>query len=319
MITRLLTRLGNYIHRTPTGLTILAGFLLACYQYWVGPLPILLQLFFCISLLLLVGIPHGALDHLIEQERTLRQAQPFSLVRFILKYVLMIAIYGLAWLFFPVLSLTVFLLISAWHFGETDLENAPDDRYWSLIRLVAGGFVLGFILLTHAAEVTPILSRIIQNDPQAMKIWGVAAERAGALLRGWATLVVILAILALGHQPIQLNGWRLARLGMVLLLTYTLPLLPAFMLYFGGWHSLSSFGIIQSYMQRPGKPAQSIWKLWWQSAPLTILAFGFLIAGAGIWHSYTPLLDPLPYLFILLSTITLPHIQVMHQLDLFRK
>lgn len=319
MIISLIASLSNRIQRTPTGLTILAGFLLACYQYWVGPLPMLYQLIFCSGLLLLVGIPHGALDHLLEQERTLREARPFSLARFILKYVLMIAIYGLGWLLFPVLSLSVFLLISAWHFGETDLENAPDDRYWSLSRLVAGGFVLAFILLSHAAEVTPILSRIIQNDPQAMTLWSLAVLYANSLMRGWATLVVVLAMLALGHQPVRLNGWRLARLGAVLLLTYMLPLLPAFMLYFGGWHSLSSFGVIQTYMQQPGKPTQTIWKLWRQSIPMTVLAFGFMMAGAGIWHSYTPQFDPLPYLFILLSTITLPHIQVMHQLNLLRK
>ena len=319
MTSTLLTKLGRYIQRTPTGLTILAGSVLMGYQYWVGPLSMQVQLIFCSSLLLFVGIPHGALDHLIEQERTMRQAKPFSLPRFIAKYVLMIAMYGLAWLFFPVLSLTLFLLISAWHFGETDVENAPDDRYWSLIRLVAGGFVVAFILLTHAVEVTPILSRIVQNDAQAMKLWGEAASRAGTLLRGWATLTVVLAMLALGNRPMPLNGWRLARLGTVILLTYTLPLLPAFMLYFGGWHSLNSFGIIQSYLNRSGNPTRTIWKLWRQSVPLTALAFGFLMAGAGIWNSYAPLFDPLPYLFILLSTITLPHIQVMHQLDLFRK
>jgi Brp/Blh family beta-carotene 15,15'-monooxygenase len=316
MITSTLTRLGQHIERTPTYLTILAGTLLVSYEHWIGPLSITAQLVFCGSLLLVVGIPHGALDHLIEQERSSQQAKPFSLARFLAKYIVMIVLYGLAWLFFPVLSLLVFLLISAWHFGETDLEHVPDDIYWSLTRLIAGGFVLGFILLAHATEVTPILARIVQDDQQTMTLWAEAVSSSGALLRGWATLSIILTILSLGHRSTLINSWRLVRLATVLLLTYSLPLLPAFMLYFGGWHSLSSFGLIQSYLQRSANPAQSVWKLWRQSIPFTALAFGFLLAGAGIWTSYMPHFDPLPYLFILLSTITLPHIQVMRQLSL---
>ncbi|WP_020603104.1 Brp/Blh family beta-carotene 15,15'-dioxygenase [Spirosoma spitsbergense] len=319
MIATFLQRLSTFIQRIPTSLTILAGFMLAGYQYWVGPLSVPVQLIFCFSLLVLVGIPHGALDHVIEQEGSLRQSRPFSLTRFIIKYVITMAAYGLAWLFFPVLSLVLFLLISAWHFGETDIENAPDDVYWSVTRFVSGGFVLGFILLTHYADVAPIVARIVQNDPTTLQFLSWVSGQTGALLRGWATLGIVLAMLSFGHRPMTVNGWRLARLGIVLILTYVLPLLPAFMLYFGGWHSLSSFGNIRTFLQRPTSPAQSVWKLWRQSIPLTLLAVGFLLAGAGIWTSYTPQFDPLPYLFILLSTITLPHIQVMHQLDLLRK
>ncbi|GAB2526706.1 Brp/Blh family beta-carotene 15,15'-dioxygenase [Spirosoma aerophilum] len=316
MITSTLKRLGQSIERTPTYLTILAGTLLVSYEHWIGPLSVTAQLIFCGSLLLVVGIPHGALDHLIEEERISQQAKPFSLARFLAKYIVMIVLYGLAWLFFPVLCLCIFLLISAWHFGETDLEHAPDDIYWSFTRLIAGGFVLGFILLAHATEVTPILARIVQDDPKTMTLWAIAVNKSGALLRGWATLGIVLTMLSLGHRPTLINGWRLVRLGTVLLLTYSLPLLPAFMLYFGGWHSLSSFGLIQSYLHRSAHPARSIWKLWQQSIPFTVLAFGFLLAGAGIWNRYMPYFDPLPYLFILLSTITLPHIQVMRQLNL---
>lgn len=315
MIATLWNRLGGYINRTPTCLTIGAGLLLAGYQYWVGPLSLWAELFFCIGLLLTTGIPHGALDHLIEQERSLRRSQSFSLPRFIVRYVAMIALYGLGWVFFPVLSLILFLLISAWHFGETDLEHAPDNIYWSLTRLVAGSFVLAFLLLTHAHEVTPIIARIVQNDALSLQLWQAAVSQTGGILRGWLTLLLVLSMLAFGHQPMAVNGWRLGRLALVLALTYCLPLLPAFMLYFGGWHSLSSFGTIKSYLQKRQHSQQSVWKIWWKSVPLTLLAVGFLLAGAGVWYSYTPFLDPLPYLFILLSTITLPHIQVMHQVN----
>lgn len=315
MIHTLLMPLRRYVQQVPTCLTIVAGLLLASYQYWVGPLPVTAQVVFCAGLLLIAGIPHGALDHLIEQERSIRQERLFSMRLFIAKYLFTVAVYGVGWLLFPVLSLVLFLLISAWHFGETDIENAPTTAYWSLMRFVAGGLIVAFILLTHAAETTPILVRIVQNDELTLLFWHRTVSQAGPILRGWATLTVVLAMLASGQQPIRINRWRLGRLALVLLLAYLLPLLPAFMLYFGGWHALSSFGTIRSYLQQPTYSSLSVWKLWRQSMPLTIVAFGFLGACTGIWYSYAPDFDPLPALFILLSTITLPHIQIMHRLN----
>lgn len=314
-----LTRLYIAVQQAPTYLTIIAGLLLVGYQHWIGPLPIAFQLVFCVGLLFVAGIPHGALDHLIEQEHSTRKNRPFSMPAFLAKYLLMIAVYGAGWLLFPVLSLILFLLISAWHFGETDLENTPDNSYWSLTRLVEGGFVLAFILLTHAAETTPILGRIVQQDAYTMELWQGAANQAGELLRGWATLLIVLVMLSFGQYPMRINGWRFGRLALILLLTYSLPLLPAFMLYFGGWHALSSFGTIRTYLQRSTGTQSSIWKLWRKSMPLTIVAFGFLFVCTGIWYNYNTDIDPIPCLFILLSLITLPHIQVMHQLTVHHK
>lgn len=303
-----------YFKRTPSFLTILVGLLLVSYQYLIGPLPIAAQLIFCSVLLLLVGIPHGALDHIIEQEYYIRRSKPFSMVGFIAKYLLIIAGYGLVWFWFPVLSLVLFLLISAWHFGETDLEHAPGTAHWSLARLVLGGFVLGFILLMHEAETTPILASIVQNDPVFMQVWRGCAQHSGPLLRGWLTLSIILTMLAYGQQPVPFRAGRLVRLGVVLLLTYPLPLLPAFMLYFGGWHSISSFGTIRSYLQQSVSAKKPLWIIWRQSMPLTLVAVFFLGGCAGLWLSYAQDFDPIPSLFILFSTITLPHIQVMHRL-----
>ncbi len=319
MLPNRFVKLYLVVQQTPTYLTIIAGLLLVSYQYWAGPLPFTAQLVFCAGLLLVAGIPHGALDHLIEQEHSTRKNQPFSMPAFLVKYLLMIAVYGTGWLMFPVVSLVLFLLISAWHFGETDLENTPDNTYWLLTRLVEGGLVLAFILLTHAAETTPILARIVQYDAHTMEFWHRAASQSGELLRGWATLLIVLVMLAFGQYPMHINGWRLGRLGVILLLTYCLPLLPAFMLYFGGWHALSSFGTIRSYLQQSTGTRGSIWKLWRKSMPLTIIAFGFLLVCTGVWYSYATYLDPIPCLFILLSLITLPHIQVMHQLSIYSK
>ena len=217
-------------------------------------------------------------------------------------------------MFFPVLSLLLFLVISAWHFGETDLDNVPSTVGWSVARFVAGGWVLAFILLSHVPETTPILSRIVQGNAGVMQTWAMLTRQAAPVLVGWFILLVVFVVVANRNNPAPINGWRLARLGAVLLLTYPLPLLPAFVLYFCGWHALNSFGTIRTYLQLPANSIQSAWKLWWQALPLTIAAVFFLSVCTALWSSYLPEIDPIPCLFILLSTITLPHIRVMHKL-----
>ena len=80
---------------------------------------------FFVKLILLTGIPHGSLDHLIQEANDKRQNRVYDFAKFIVKYLLLMAVYGLAWYWFSGISLMVFLIISAWHFGETDLENVP--------------------------------------------------------------------------------------------------------------------------------------------------------------------------------------------------
>lgn len=311
----MLTQLRTLIVQTPTYLTILTGVLLIGYQYVFGIIPLSAQFVGCLVLLLASGIPHGALDHLIEQQRSIHSNQPFSMLFFMVKYLLLIAVYGLGWLVSPVLSLVVFLVISAWHFGETDLDNVPDTIYWALARFTAGGLLLAFILLTHSAEVTPIVARIVEQDRLAMQVWAFLDTHATTVLIGHATLLLILIGLASWHRPAFIGGWRLFRLAVVVVLTYPLPLLPAFILYFCGWHALSSFGTIQTYLKLPAYSLRSAWVLWGQAMPLTIAAFVFLAGCTFVWYKYVPTLDPVPCLFVLLSIITLPHIRVMHHIN----
>ncbi len=308
--------LRRIVVRTPTLLTIAVGLAFIAYQRLVGPLPMVVQVTFCGFLLVIAGIPHGALDHLVERERATRLGKSFSLFRFLVKYLFTMGVYAGAWILAPVPCLLVFLLISAWHFGETDLNNVPQTAYWSLARLLSGGFVLAFILLTHAAETTPILARIVQEDTLATVIWRALVAESRAMLRGWATLTLVLVMLAYSQRPALVDGWRMARLVALVSITYYLPLLPAFMLYFGGWHALSSFNTLRDYLPLNTKnPAEAVWQVWLQSLPLTGIAFGFLGVCAVGWYYAAPTLDPLPILFILLSLITLPHISVMHTVN----
>jgi len=298
-----------------TDLTLALGIVLVGWQTVAGSLPTEVQMVVFVGLLAGAGVPHGALDHLIDKETATRQKKPFSMTWFLAKYLLIVSVYGLIWLWVPAFCLGLFLIGSAWHFGETDIERVPPTPVWMLTRFVAGGFVLAFILLTHSAEVTPILERITHQNPLAMAVWQWFSTNAGIILPAWAILTVGLFGLALWVCHVTVDGIRMVRLGALLVLCYYLPLLPAFGLYFGGWHALSSFCTIGTYLRQTGSSARVIWQVWLKSLPFTGFALLGLVLFGWLCQQWAPGWDPLPLVFVFLSLITLPHLSVMHGMN----
>ncbi|MFM2227625.1 MAG: hypothetical protein RL664_968, partial [Bacteroidota bacterium] len=100
-----------------------------------------------------VGLPHGAVDHLIESKSWDYKKAP----RFIGQYLAHIACMGMIWYIAPIFALIAFLSYSAWHFGQADIKQ------WSIANFLTlpwGGTLLLFILGTHQVETSEILNYI---------------------------------------------------------------------------------------------------------------------------------------------------------------
>lgn len=305
-----------YFVQTPTLLSIILGVLLLILQAIQGSLDPSVQIIFFLFFLFLTGIPHGALDHLVERRTAQKQQKTYSFSVFLSKYVATMVIYGLLWYTSPTVSLLFFLFISAWHFGETDLENVPSTVSWSITRFLLGGLILSVLLLTHAEEVAPIWRRIVQNNEFALSIWQFSADYAPVLLSLWATFFIGFFALSYRQSVVYFDKMRLLRLVCILVLTCFLPLLPAFALYFGGWHALNSFHSIQKYLiQDEPITVKSALVIWLKALPFTFLALVFSSFSVWYWQRFLQSWDFIPLLFIFLSLITLPHLNVMHSVN----
>jgi len=306
---------SSKIFRRITWINAAVGLGMLVYHYVVSPLPISFQLFYFIFMTAATGIPHGALDHIIAKTNTEKQKEAFSIQRFLGKYVLVILFYTACWIIFPSISLLIFLIISAWHFGEIDLSEAGNHMAWNISRLLWGSLVLLIILLTHQQDTEMVIMRITKSSVLVTTIWNAVKEYS-ILITIIAGLLTLTAILfANNKNKLSVSPSVVINLILILSICALLPLLPAFALYFGGWHAIRSFELIFRFLSKEKQTeAKGPITMWKHSLPMTFLAAIGFVFLAYIWNAAGLKTDPLPAMFIFLSIITLPHLDVMDQL-----
>jgi Brp/Blh family beta-carotene 15,15'-monooxygenase len=285
------------------------------YQLISGEIPMAWQIAYFSILIGATGIPHGALDHLIAKVNAEQENNSFTISRFLLRYVAVIVLYGICWLKLPGLSLVIFLLISAWHFGETDLHAANSIFLWQICRFLWGNLVLLIILLSHTEQTKIMVMRITGQSELASDLLDFFSKNGFFICAFLLTLCITIILLARKNANWKHESGTIINLIIILALSSYLPLLPAFALYFGGWHAIRSFEIIFKYLNSRNEAVALTPIVMWKNAlPMTFLAAIGFVFMAFIWKGTGLQVDPLPFVFIFLSVITLPHLDVMDKL-----
>jgi len=180
---------------------------------------------------LAIGIPHGALDHLI----TLPKAQPKKMAVFIIVYVAVAIIAVIGILNFNIVGFILVLFMSAIHFGIGDAAfiNEIDKRADSSQKLnrwfyiPAAGFTPVFIPLVNSASTEALAS----VNP-ALINWHKGFDSEILLA------ITIFSIVAIGVMAFGKRYREAVDLTALLLLAHLAPPLMAFAVYFGCWHAM---------------------------------------------------------------------------------
>lgn len=235
--------------------------------------------------LITVGIPHGAVDHLLETGNWNKKKAP----RFVLIYLFQGAVMAAIWYLFPQLALVIFLIYSAWHFGQADGKIWGFSQIFSFIW---GIFVLFYILGTHLDETNLITSLIGNvNIPISCPIWMVAPLIVISLVKKKSSFCITLIWLLLASQ---------------------IPLLFAFGLYFIGQHSMTSWNHITSHLNLSNR------KIWMYSLPFHLGAWIFLFLFFFITQTNLEIdqynMKQWGNFFIFIACISFPHAITMNSL-----
>lgn len=180
---------------------------------------------------LAIGIPHGALDHLV----TLPKAQPAKMALFISIYVAVAVIAVVAILEFNVIGFIFVLFMSAIHFGigdaafisEIDKRTNPSTKINRWFYIPAAGFTPVFIPLVNSASTDALAS----VNP-ALIDWHQGWD--SQILVGVTTFTAVAIVVMILGKRIR----EAVDLSLLLTLALIAPPLIAFAIYFGCWHAM---------------------------------------------------------------------------------
>jgi Brp/Blh family beta-carotene 15,15'-monooxygenase len=243
--------------------------------------------------LLLIGIPHGALDHILSKNKETH------LVNFIAKYVFIILLYFIIWQQYPVIALSIFILYSSFHFGESELidTNKQIDTFNNYLHaFLLGLSILLFIIFSHLNESLSIISGL------------VSVAKLDSLNFTFITpTAIILSISYLLIQSILSKKGSYIGLIFLLLLGVKIPLMLAFGLYFIFQHSFNAWQHLKSGLQMSSLQLLKKSSLYTIAALLMLLfiiIFDYkkIININSLWINF----------FIFIACISFPHFVLMH-------
>jgi Brp/Blh family beta-carotene 15,15'-monooxygenase len=261
---------------------------------------------------LAIGIPHGALDHLV----TLPKAQPKKMALFIVIYVAVAVVAVVGILNFNVFGFIIVLFMSAIHFGigdaafisEMDKRTEPERKLNRWFYIPAAGFTPVFIPLVNSASTDALAS----VNP-ALINWHQGFD---------SEILVVVTSFALASIALMLIGKRYREgldLTLLLLLAHFAPPLIAFAVYFGCWHAMRHTARLTLSLPRSSESlSNGLNRQAFTSAVipgLPALVGTFLVAGvmALIGKSFS---DEFFWMaLVVVWALTVPHMVVTAKLD----
>lgn len=244
--------------------------------------------------LLYIGIPHGALDHLLSKNRST------PLFVFIFKYLFISALYYAFWQYFPFLALLVFVSYTSFHFGESELvetEKSINSLNTKLKAFLMGFSILFFIILSHAEESLGIVSNFIEIRELV---------RLGGSFSFIAVIGTILTFVYILTQSIMSKRWCYLGLLFLLLLGIRVPLILAFSLYFIFQHSSNAWQHLKRGLN------MNSFQLYKKSSLYTLGALVIFILIAFCADEILSINGLLAKFFLFIACISLPHFILMH-------
>lgn len=291
-----------------------SAFLLLLLHRFVFPVPENIQWIFFAVTILVAGIPHGALDHLVARQNSILQNRSFSSAGFYTTYLSRMAAYGVCWYFFPSLSLLFFILLSAFHFGETDISIAATQQQKPIrfLQTTYGLFIVLLLIFTHANEVFPILS--VMNQNHSFAIASVFQPAHSFLILSVISLLMLFCLFWF-HKTHQLSitwyrNFALQTVSIIVIIVF-LPLPLAFAFYFGCWHSLHSLENIRRHLSNAAGKNMPFTTLLIKCIPYSIIAFSGIALLIAVVN-YSGNQHVLLFLFFIgIAILTAPHLEVM--------
>lgn len=257
------------------------------------------------SLILSVGLIHGANDLLIIKRNTSSDTN-FSQFKSFIKYFGIVLAGLIFFYFFPSFALISFILVSIYHFGEQHIEAIPLDKNLKntrrYISIISNGILLFTIIFMNN-------TKVVVDVFSSFNIVFLNYNFLIIILIITSILYASILIVKKDLQPFLIS--EILFFGLFYFLSITSSLILCFSVYFIFFHSILSIKDQVKYIYGSNN-SKSLKRYIKNSLPYFILALIFLI----LFYIYTEIdnNDLLPIIFTFLAAITFPHVLVIEKM-----
>ncbi len=294
----------SYLHqRDKIILVLIAGFMAFVPMNEVSQWAIFL------GLMLLFGLPHGAIDHILFFSGGSKPFDARAMGFFLGYYLLVMFAYSLLWFFFPEFSLYVFIIISSYHFGQSQLYYLPQDRTrWmhQLMYFLWGAAVLMSLLYFNRQEsiqlIKPVANSLALVLSSSYLIWMVIG-----LWFVWG-----LTFITRKGSTLVTLGFEWLEIAALILLFSQVSLVLSFAIFFGLWHSYKAIRIEIEKLNQGGTPFN--WRIFFKKSVLfTLISVLGLVVLIQAGNNLQTAIQPLFLFFIAISVLTMPHMLIFEK------
>ncbi len=262
------------------------------------------QTVICFFLISIIGVSHGALDH-VKGSQLMKIYKVKNNFYFYLVYIFLSLLVVLCWTILPLFTLIIFLLVASYHFGKEDSSGGliNNRRFKNILYLFKGSLIVVAPLFFHQEETLKIFQSldvdIITTNENLIIFFLIISFSANIILM----------------SQLNYNGFLLADWLTILLLNIFLSPLVAFTLYFCFLHSVRhSFSLIYEIDKKNFK--NGVVKFIKKAVPLTVItAILFIIAIYFLTNYYVLDEAILKVIFIGLASLTFPHILLEYLIE----
>ena len=268
----------------------------------------------CLLLILSIGISHGALDNQ-KGKRLIKLYNINNIYYFYLIYLIIAATIIAIWLLAPTLSLIIFLIVAAYHFGKEDTEFliTKKSNINIILYFLKGILIIIAPLMFHFVETINIFKLLlIQNESFYLFLNFIENNYIISFIFLISLLTNIYFFLK-DFKPVNLLIFF--DFTSILILNYFFAPLVAFTLYFCFLHSFRhSLSLITELDKYNFKNGLLIFIK--KAAPLTILtAIFYLLSLYFLSNHYLVNEAIYKVIFIGLASLTFPHILLEYFLE----
>lgn len=250
------------------------------------------ELILVAALIIILGVPHGALDTLFARE-LYGVNSATAWIKFSVIYLMMAALVVVLWYMAPLLFLIGFIGISIAHFS-----GDPDGETGWFIRLIYGGAIIFIPVLKHPQEIADVFTLLVgEKSSLALMPWMSGLASPWLLALSGVVLYLIVKKSPLSFEFLCLG-----------LIAYFVSPLISFTIFFCGMHSARHIIRTAAF----AKYSQPVLLLGAMLLPM----LGVLVMSVASWYMLkNQSLDGrvVQIVFVGLAALTVPHMALVEQ------